>query len=228
MAQLNIDADRLAGEYNREQGAHRSFALMTPNAGALLVTNEGTLTSTFSSELRLRSTRPGLAEYIRTKNQWDQCTFDAVNWKVHGKADNTSLPRRVHLTKYLHEALPTYHQANLMDDGTRKCVACGICDETTDHILRCRAASRMEWRTGWWKAIESFHDAYATHPLLRYLFREAIGQWLDEDTPDIVSPVLFPPDVRQLILSQNAIGWRQIMRGRFFSSRDLLFLVPVR
>ena len=32
---------------------------------------------------------------------------------------------------------------------------------------------------------------------------------------DIVSPVLFPVEVRSLILTQNKIGWRQILRGRF-------------
>jgi hypothetical protein len=43
MAQLNVDADRLAGEYNREHGnQQRPFALMTPNAGALLLTDDGT------------------------------------------------------------------------------------------------------------------------------------------------------------------------------------------
>jgi hypothetical protein len=126
-----------------------------------------------------------------------------------------SLPRLLHLTKYLHEALPTYHQANLMDGGTHKCVACRSCDETTDHILRCGAGSRREWRTEWWAAVESFHEVHAAHPLLKHLFREAMSQWFEADAPDIVSPFLFPPEVRQLILSQNAIGWRQILRGRF-------------
>lgn len=39
-------------------------------------------------------------------------------------------------------------------------------------------------------------------------------QWL-QTASDTVSPVLFPLDVRNLILRQNAIGWRNILRGRF-------------
>ena len=151
------------------------------------------------------------------KSKWDQCTFGSVNWEAHGKAVKASLPKRIQLTKFLHEALPTHHHANLMDGGMRKCVACSTCDETTDHILRCSASSRVSWRTHWWEAIESFNDAFATHPLLRHLFRDAMRQWFDKDAPDNVSPVLFPPYVRQLIQRQNAIGWRQILRGRFAS-----------
>ena len=215
LAQLNVDADRLAGDYNRNHGAHRPFSIMTPSAGALLLTDEGTLTSAFPSELRIRSTGPPLERYIRSKNQWEQWTFDAINWEAHGKAVKASLPKRIQLTKFLHEAVPTHHQANLMDGGTRKCVACGICDETTDHILRCSAPSREAWRAQWWEAVEAFHEAFATHPLLRHLFREAMRQWFAADASDTVSPVLFPTEVRQLIQSQNAIGWRQILRGRF-------------
>ena len=53
--------------------------------------------------------------------------------------------------------------------------------------------------------------------MLQYVFRESMTQqWFQLDTPDIVSPVTFPhQEVRVLIQRQNAIGWRQILRGRF-------------
>ena len=216
LAQLNVDADRLAGRYNREHGARRPFSFMAPNTGALLVTNDGTLTAKFSSELRIRSTSPGLEEYIRTKNDWDKCIFDTVNWQAHGKAFKQSLPKRVHLTKFIHDALPTHHQANLMDGGTRRCLACKTCDEMADHILRCSENARSEWRrTTFWREVDAFHQNFETHPLLRYVFREGMMAWLDPGADDSISPILFPQEVRRLISSQNAIGWRQIFRGRF-------------
>ena len=46
-----------------------------------------------------------------------------------------------------------------------------------------------------------------------YVFREPMSQWLQTDS-DNVSPVLFPLDVRNLIQRQDAIGWRNILRGR--------------
>jgi hypothetical protein len=40
--------------------------------------------------------------------------------------------------------------------------------------------------------------------------------WFAADTDDVhVSPILFPPDVRRVILQQNEIGWRQVFNGRF-------------
>jgi hypothetical protein len=56
MARLNVDADRLAGQYNQEHGAHRPFSFMAPSTGAFLITDDGTLTYNIPSELRTRST----------------------------------------------------------------------------------------------------------------------------------------------------------------------------
>ena len=80
MAQLNVDADRLAGKYNREYGAIRPFSFLAANTGAILQTDDGTLTAKFGPELRILSTSPGLEEYLRNKNQWECTTFQAVNW----------------------------------------------------------------------------------------------------------------------------------------------------
>ena len=61
---------------------------------------------------------------------------------------------------------------------------------------------------------DDFLEEHATHPLLRYVFHESMSQWFQTDS-DSVSPVLFPSDLRNLIQRQNAIGWRNILRGRF-------------
>ena len=193
LAQLNVDADRLlAGDYHRDHGARRPFAFMAPNTGAFLVTDDGTLTSTFSPELHCsRSTSPRLEEYMRTKNKWDYCIFEQVKWVTHGKALKAFHPRRVHLTKFLHEVLPTFHLANLMDGGTRKCIACGSCDETIDHSFRCAAPSRVEWRQHWWQTVDEFHETHhATHPLLRHVSSGLAGHGITNylstgcETPD--------------------------------------------
>lgn len=63
--------------------------------------------------------------------------------------------------------------------------------------------------------MEASHESYATHPIFRHVFREAVSQWLQPDVPATVSPIAFPQDARRLIQSQNAIGWRQILRGCF-------------
>jgi hypothetical protein len=215
LAQLNVDADKRASSYQRRYGAQRPFALMSPMTGVHLVTPQGTVTAKHKGEMRLRSTGPSLTGYLKTKNQWSDRVFTNINWEAHGKAITSSPMKRVFLTKFLHEALPTFHHENVIDGTNRRCMACGHSDETTDHIPRCEAVSRAEWRLTWAQKIESFHERHNTSPLLRHVFREAMRQWMDAAITDVVAPCLFPPEVRSLILQQNDIGWRQILRGRF-------------
>ena len=123
--------------------------------------------------------------------------------------------KRIHLTKFLHDALPTFAHENKIDGTNRRCKACGHADETTDHVVRCDAPARTAWRKELLNRIETFHVQHHTHPLLRHVLREAMTQWFNPEAPDTVSPCLFPADVRRLIIQQNEIGWRHLLRGRF-------------
>jgi hypothetical protein len=138
-----------------------------------------------------------------------------VNWSAHGKAFRCFLHCRVHLSKMIHECLPTFHQLNKYGGFHRNCPGCGHLDETRDHIIRCQGTPRVEWRKRFWSAIEKFHSEYRTAPLLIHVFRSAMDEWLQSDIDIEVSPILYPADVRTLLIEQNAIGWRQLFSGRF-------------
>jgi hypothetical protein len=60
--------------------------------------------------------------------------------------------------------------------------------------------------------IEAIHALEKTSPLPRHVWREAMELWLAvaESTDIKLSPILFPTEVRQVIIQQNAIGWHQI------------------
>jgi hypothetical protein len=47
------------------------------------------------------------------------------------------------------------------------------------------------------------------------LWNKAIEQWFGNKEEIQESPILFPQDVRQIILQQNLIGWRQLFNDRF-------------
>ena len=47
------------------------------------------------------------------------------------------------------------------------------------------------------------------------MLRSAREDWLQTDADIAVSPILYPLDARQLIVQQNAIGWGQVLHGRF-------------
>ena len=142
--------------------------------------------------------------------------METVNWSAHGKALRSHVQCRVHLSKMLHECcLPTFHQLNKYGGAPRNCHASGSPDETRDHIIRCRAAHRAEWRVQFWAAIAQFHSDQRAAPLLTHVFRSAMEEWFQVDGEVEVSPILYPGDVRQLLIRQNSIGWRQLFSGRF-------------
>ena len=215
MSQLNVEADALATLYQNQFGSHRTHVIMSPNAGAHLVTSDGTVTAKYKDVLLVKSSSPALRKYIQEKNNWTEATMEMVNWSDHGKTFRSQTHCRVHLSKMLHECLPTFHQLNKYGGNPRKCPACSTADETRDHIIRCVVPSRLSWRAQFWEAMDKFHSEYRTAPVLIYVFRSAMEEWLQSDADAVINPTLYPSEVRELVIQQNVIGWRQVFNGRF-------------
>jgi hypothetical protein len=216
LAQLNVDADDKAKEFQEQHGKAHPFVLMSPHAGAFVTIPQGTITAKVVTEVRNYATGPPLKLHIQERNHWTDQIMRAINWRAHGGALNGMIAKRVHFTKMVHECLPTFQRLNKFTNGARKCPACSVADETRDHILRCPQAERHRWRTSFMSKIEEFHERENTSPFLRHVWREAMEVWFAEESLDIqLSPILFPSDVRQVIIQQNKIGWRQVFNGRF-------------
>jgi hypothetical protein len=163
---------------------------MSPHAGAFVTLSEGTITANVVKELRNHATGPPLRLHIQQRNDWTDHTMELINWKAHGKAFNGMIGKRVHLTKLVHELLPTFRRLNKLTKSERKCPACNNAEETRDHIIRCQHDKRARWRTAFMTAIEGFHAKENTSPLLRHVWREAMELWFAADTDVVhVSPV---------------------------------------
>jgi hypothetical protein len=198
LAQLNVDADDKAREYQQQHGKAHPFVLMSPYAGAFATTPEGTITAKVVQELRNYATGPPLRCHIQQSNHWTDQIMESINWSAHGKALSGMIENRVHLTKLVHEILPTYHRLNkFTEQGARKCPACHNADETRDHILRCFSMERDQWRRNFMRAIDRFHEKEDTSPLLRSVWKEAMELWFGQETQDDVevAPFLFPAEV---------------------------------
>jgi hypothetical protein len=215
IAQMNVDADELASQYQAQFGMSRPRVILSPNAAVHLEINEGTVTAKYDSIIRNAVTVSGLREYIKTKNGWSESIFESINWMAHSKALKSSITRRVHFSKLVHECLPTNSMKNRFDSGQRKCPVCPCDYETRDHVLRCPAAEREAWRQTFMQKIETFHEQEHTCPLLRHLLRESLQQWFQSEEDIKVSPIFYPNDIREVIEQQNRIGWRQLFNGRF-------------
>ena len=215
LAQLNVDADKQAGRYQNQYGTPRPFVLLSTRSGAHLVHDTGTITGKYEDTIRLLATGPALKAKIQAKYAWSDHTMRTVNWHAHGRVFRSRKSSMVHTSKLVHDCLPTHALLNKFDFGHRKCPACEHPEETRDHILRCPHITRKKWRERWWSELDRFHAKANTSPILRHIFKEAITQWFDDCSPDIVSPIFFPEETRRLIYQQNQIGWRQIFNGRF-------------
>ena len=145
------------------------------------------------------------------KNEWTQATMANINWNAHAKAFGAQITGRVHLTKLVHDCLPTNHRINRYDSGQRRCPGCNHKDETRDNILRCNHQGYKNWRESFKTSMQEFHARNWTSPILIHLWNEALDQWFGNDDEIQVAPILFPRDLRL----QNLIGWRQIFNERF-------------
>ncbi len=147
----------------------RPHVLMSPNAGAYLLLNDGMVTANFDAVIRYAATAPGLREYIKVKNHWNETIMRHINWAAHAKAMKSSIKRRIHFSKLVHDCLPTHSMRNCINSGKRTCPLCFCDQETRDHVIRCPAEARSIWRRELFTRLDNFHDQEKTSPLIRHL-----------------------------------------------------------
>ena len=143
--------------------------------------------------------------------------MERINWRAHGKAMKAMIKRRTHLTKLVHECLPTLERLNKFDSGNRKCPGCLVHPENRDHIIRCQVERRNQWRAKFIQTLAEFHNKEDTYPLIRQVLNDSIQSWMNatDEVEYRVKTTIYHNDVRLAIRQQNEIGWRQVINGRF-------------
>jgi hypothetical protein len=147
LTQLNVDADHAAGAFQDQHGCHRPHVLLFSHTGAQLQINDATITYNYKSYIRNAAYGPPLLNYIQQRNQWAPATMQTIDWDAHGMAIRRHFHQRVHLTKLIHDILPTNDNVSQWKPlRHEKCPSCPHPREDRDHVLRCPHPSRMEWR----------------------------------------------------------------------------------
>jgi hypothetical protein len=222
LAQLNVDADRIAGRYHEFGYPHSPFVIMSPNTRAHLVFDEGTITSRYEESIRLRATGPSLKEYIRKKHKWKASIMESIDWRSHGQALKRNKQRQTHLVKFIHNILPTTGLQNKFDGGTRSCPLCPCRQEDRDHIFRCPHPTRATWRTNFLDNIQTYCEVTNTYPPLKCLLIFVLRSWLDGTDNPSPDPRQYPSDLYILLRRQQHIGWSQLLQGRFAAEWGVL------
>ena len=152
-AQLNVDADTLASEFQDAHVSVRPILLMTPSTRVLLHLPQGSNTGKFASTLRTAYSGPPLLQAIQSKNSWSDSTAESVHCEAHALSLGKHSNRSTHYTELAHNILPTNSWLNKLDKGKRPCPCCVEPREDQDHILRCPAATRNRWRHEFLKSV---------------------------------------------------------------------------
>ena len=219
LAQLNVEADSLATEFQTTFGGDRPFVILSPRVGALLQFQSGTVTSNYASALRSESGRAPLQEHIQQRNEWSSSTMTSIHWEAHGSALCKKLKKKLHFSKMVHDILPTVSQMNKFDGGKRSCPSCPSLREDRDHIIRCPSQLHNKWRHNLLTAFNAWSIEHHTQPALQRLLEDSLRQWMYYSLEEAVpySPRLadYPRALSRLIQSQTRIGWRQLFNGMF-------------
>jgi hypothetical protein len=213
-AQLNVDADALAREYQSLYGQARPLVLLLPHSGANLHIAQGTCTAHVPRALRQAEHERPLAAYITMRNKWDEATFRTIDWEAHGRVIKKNNRQRIHITKLVHDLVPTNKIIHRQDPNAQICPACQAREvEDRDHVLQCSQRSRTQWRAQFITALTVKGASMNSDPKLLCILTEGLHQWLQGDDMGYdVNTV--PVKYQRLVRQQNRIGWRQIFNGR--------------
>jgi hypothetical protein len=214
-AQLNVDADRLASKFQDIHGAPIPEVLLFPHSAAQVnLRNHGTITYRLPQMLRRAETELPLAKYIGERNGWSAAVMDTIDWQSHERAIKKNNKRRIHLTKLIHDILPTNHQVHRQDPRRQQCPLCrnGSVIEDRDHVIRCPGEQRAIWRAQTITSMENRCVTLNTDPMLATIMIDGLHMWMN--TPETLMPEKYPRKYDTLIRQQNRIGWRQLFSGR--------------
>jgi hypothetical protein len=208
-ARLNIEADRLAGDYFRDMHTHtcQQAIRLSSNKAQLHVAGKGTITNHLKQVCRQSYSMPILKEYLHSKNcHWTNEVFDMIDWRAHSQTVARYRHQQNTLVKMLHDKLPVGSLTSLYDPKyPSHCPTCKEPNEDCNHLLRCPHESRQKWRLHFYSEVRKKAASLDTDPMLQEILVENLAGWIEEKP---VEPVHDPlGKYQQLLQQQEAIGW---------------------
>ena len=219
-ALLNVETDFYAKDFWMKQYGdsticHRYFKYQIPK-GMWSVSFRGTrVVHELKKFLRESIAGGNAANYwVNHRKRFSPAGFLEVDWDSMDKAmSKVSLARRQWVTKFESGICGT---GRMMKRWKKRvidnCPRCGCSNETTSHVLKCKAVSAV---TVWDKSIESLEEwlrANKTCPDLRRLLLHIMDRWRNDLRVTNISNYEF--DIcNKVYVAQELIGWRQMLGG---------------
>ena len=148
LAQLNMDADKYAGEYRKRCGSHRPVIPLSPTRPIAIDINGKTIHRHLKSAIRDAAHFQPLIDRLRQQHGWPQHLPDLIDWEAHRLSTSGAYRQRQgHLTKLCHGYLPAGKIAHRNKPSQPDwCPLCKAPQEDHQHILQCPDTTRSEWR----------------------------------------------------------------------------------
>jgi hypothetical protein len=213
-ARMNCEADWLANSYLSEDPIiDFSTVPILPTSGCQLNLEKGTVTFNLKQQLRMATSIPPLRAKLCKKHDWSHDTFDNIDWTAHGRALRRHDRHRVTMVKFLNDILPLGKLANTYDPKyPPSCPSCSEPLEDRQHFWTCQAPTRRKWRTDCYRALfDHLEDSRTALPLQTLLLDAFDAVLHNKDFATIRAD----PSVQHVATAQAAIGWDQIIKGRF-------------
>ena len=217
-AQLNIEADELAGSFQQTDGKFRPLVHLLPSCSAMLSIRGISITSNYKKQLIRAYVEPAYIQYLQYRFEWPDSTIQIIAWKCLSLAIQR-IRRDVLITKVCNELLPTadtLYRRKYQNHNT--CILCNDC-ETIEHMLRCESPTRIKWRIQFMCSLRKRLEYLETEFSIGETLCTSISEWLETGVVDVNN---YPTRFHAAINTQTMIGWRHFFAGRL--SQDWLHL----
>ncbi len=170
--------------------------------------------------IKYHLTGPTLRRYLMEKYHWNETIIDQIDWKAHSKALKT-IPQgqKATVIKYIHGWLAT--KKRRYREGYSPNAQCALCEQQEDrlHIFRCSHPQVKGIRhMAWVKYLADLGKD--TEGSCQAVFQAGLETVLGGQHPDCGTKAQWPEELRAAYDDQLAIGWDQILFGRFAQSWD--------
>jgi hypothetical protein len=106
-AQLNVDADKLAGDFMSQHPNPQTIAPLMPTTGVHLNIDSNTITGHYSTRIRTAAATPDIIQFLRKKNSWSTREWESINLDIYSSIIRRNTHRHVNVVKFIHDKLPT-------------------------------------------------------------------------------------------------------------------------
>ena len=119
-----------------------------PGYKAMLQLNDGWVTTHYRECIEFANTAPDLQEYAKKRLNFDDETFNDVNWDAIGRVRaHHKMHRIVRTSKMIYRWMPVGHNWQKCKLESDRCPCCGRNDETFEHLLKCDNPNMIETRS---------------------------------------------------------------------------------